>query len=113
MTGTAQLAWVPSAEMIEHANVTRFMRAHGIGSCEELIQKSARDPEWFWDVVTRDLGIHWFSPYGRVMDCAKGIPWTEWYLGGTLNITHNCLDRHLQGSRELDIAKLNRIAVKR
>ncbi len=102
--GTSQVAWTPSADLIERANVTRFMRAQGIGSYDELMARCATETEWFWDVVAKDLGIEWFTPYSRVMDCAKGIPWTEWYLGGRLNITHNCVDRHAQGPRAGKVA---------
>ncbi len=97
MTTPSAITWSPTAELVEHANVTRFMRAHGIESCAELIRRSVAEPEWFWDAAAKDLGIEWFAPYRQVMDSTKGIPWTEWYVGGTLNIAHNCLDRHLGG----------------
>ncbi len=84
----------PSDDMVENANITRFMRKHGIKTYDELIERAARDDEWFWDVVTEDLGIEWFRPYKQVRDTSAGIPWTKWYLGGRLNIVHNCLDRH-------------------
>jgi len=89
----------PSKQMVEQANVTRFMRKHGIATYDELIERTSRDNVWFWDVVTEDLGIEWFKRYHTVRDTSAGIPWTKWYLGGKINIVHNCLDRHAKGAR--------------
>lgn len=97
MTRTSQVAWRPDQQIVAQANITRFMREHGIASYEELIRRSTTEIEWFWDALPRALGVEWCTPYTRVMDTASGIPWTEWYVGGTLNITHNCLDRHAGG----------------
>ena len=85
--------------MVEQANITRFMRKHGIATYDELIERTSRDNVWFWDVVTEDLGIEWYKSYHTVRDTSAGIPWTKWYLGGKINIVHNCLDRHAKGPR--------------
>ncbi|MDQ3991876.1 MAG: AMP-binding protein [Actinomycetota bacterium] len=87
------IMWRPTPEYVERANVTRFMRAHGIESSGELVRRSRDDIEWFWDAVVRDLGIEFFSPYRRVLDTSKGIPWATWFEGGTINLAHNCVDR--------------------
>jgi len=87
------IVWNPSGEYVERANVTRFMRAHGIGSYEELVQRSQDDVEWFWDAVVKDLGIEFFEPYAQVLDTSDGIPWSTWFTGGTVNLAHNCVDR--------------------
>ncbi|MBI4564229.1 MAG: AMP-binding protein [Planctomycetes bacterium] len=89
------LIWTPSPETIERANVTRFMRRHGIRDYDELIHRSTADIAWFWDAALRDLGIEWYEPYRQVLDRSKGIEWTSWFLGGRINIVHNCLDRHV------------------
>jgi len=60
--------WTPAPEYVEGANVTRFMRAHGIGDYDELVRRSVADIEWFWDAVVRDLDIGFLEPYDRVLD---------------------------------------------
>ena len=45
------VVWSPSPEYVERANVTRFMRAHGIETYEELVARSVGDIAWFWDAV--------------------------------------------------------------
>ena len=90
MTG---IVWTPSDEYVERANVTRFMRANGIGSYHELVKRSQVEVEWFWDAVVRDLGIEFYRPYDRVLDESRGKPWARWFIGGSINLAHNCVDR--------------------
>ena len=94
----SEIVWNPSEEYIERANVTRFMRANGIGSYDELVKRSTDDIEWFWDAVVRDLGIDFYEPYQRVVDTSDGKPWAKWFVGGKLNLAHNCVDRWAKAS---------------
>ena len=91
--------WNPSPEVIEHANITRFMRRHGIAGYRELIAKSIDEIEWFWNAAVEDLQIEFFRPFERVMDSSGGIAWTRWFSGGTINLAHQCLDRHARSAR--------------
>ena len=52
----AEVAWRPTPEYVENANVTRFMRAHGIESIDEFRRRSVEDMEWFWDAVVEGPG---------------------------------------------------------
>ena len=72
----------------------RFMRKHRIHTLDELTKRSIDDMEWFWDACAKDLKIEWFKPYKKVLDTSKGIEWARWFIGGKLNIAHNCTDRH-------------------
>jgi acetyl-CoA synthetase len=78
---------------VERANVTRLMRAHGIDTIEELRRRSVADVEWYWDAVVKDLDIDFTTPYEKVLDTSKGVPWATWFTGGRVNITWNCVDR--------------------
>ena len=88
----ADVVWTPSSEVIERANVTRFMRAHGIGTYEELVARSTSDIEWFWDAVVKDLGIEFFQPYTQVLDTTAGVEWSRWFTGGLVNLANQCVD---------------------
>ena len=87
------IVWRPSEEYVARANVTRFMRAHGIETYEDLVRRSVDDIAWFWDAVVRDLGIEFFTPYTQVLDTSGGVEWTTWFGGGNVNLAHNCVDR--------------------
>jgi acetyl-CoA synthetase len=86
--------WTPPQDTVSRANVTRFMKAHGIPTREELHHRPVADVSWFWDAALKDLGVEWYAPYRQVLDRSKGIEWASWFLGGKINIVHNCLDRH-------------------
>ncbi|MGH2682392.1 MAG: AMP-binding protein [Actinomycetota bacterium] len=88
-----RIVWRPSHEYLERANVTRFMRTHGIETYEDLVRRSQEDIEWFWAAVAEDLGIEFFTPWDRVVDTSAGIPWAKWFVGGTTNLAHNCVDK--------------------
>ncbi len=93
----------PDPEFVEAANVTAFMRAHGIDDYDELIARTTGDVEgveasgveWFWDEVVDYLGLEFYEDYDAVRDDADGPQFSAWYPGGELNIAHNVLDRHV------------------
>ena len=47
----------------------------------------------------REMGVEWFEPYRQVMDASRGPEWAQWFVGGRLNIAHNCLDRWADSGR--------------
>jgi acetyl-CoA synthetase len=85
--------WTPTAEYVERANVTRFMRTHGIADYDELVRRSVADVEWFWDAVVHDLELEFLEPYERVLNTSRGIEWATWFEGGKVNLAHQCVDR--------------------
>ena len=96
--------WKPSPAVVEYSNVGRFMRRHGIGTYRELIDRSTDDIEWFWRAAVEDLGIEFYRPFDAVLDGSRGIAWTTWFPGSTINLAHQCVDRHAQSSRRDEIA---------
>lgn len=86
------ILWRPSPELVDRANVTRFMRTQGIRDLPELVRRSTSDTSWFWDAALKDLGVVWDRPYEKVRE--GGFPFAKWFVGGRLNIVTNCIDRH-------------------
>ena len=91
--------WKPSPEIVQHSNVGRFMRRHGIGTYRELIERSTSDIEWFWKAAIEDLDIQFFRPFDTLLDASRGIAWPRWFCGATVNLAHQCLDRHALSTR--------------
>jgi acetyl-CoA synthetase len=56
-------------------------------------QKSTQDPETFWDEIADNFT--WQKKWDKVLDWNFKDPKIEWFKGAQLNITENCLDRHL------------------
>lgn len=63
---------------------------------DRIYQRSLEDPEGFWDEIASEL--HWFKPWDRVLEWNE--PFAKWFVGGEINISYNCLDRHLSGWRK-------------
>jgi acetyl-CoA synthetase len=70
------------------------MDQHGIGSLDELQQRSTTDLEWFWNAVLRGLDIRFCERYERVVDLSRGLEWAQWCVGGRMNIVDSCLDKY-------------------
>ncbi|HYA17261.1 MAG TPA: acetate--CoA ligase [Bryobacteraceae bacterium] len=66
-------------------------RIGSMADYERLYEEADRDPEGFWGRIAKEL--EWFEPFGKVLEWNR--PWAKWFVGGKLNITHNCLDRHI------------------
>ena len=91
--------WEPSREWILQTNVWRFMEKLGFTDREAFLRYSRENLEEFWDRMVREAEIDWFRGYDRVLDTSRGVEWSEWFLGGKLNIAWNCLDRHVASGR--------------
>jgi acetyl-CoA synthetase len=72
-------------------------KAHvrSLAEYEELFARSIADPEGFWENAAREL--HWFSPWTKVLDW--DLPWAKWFVDGKINISYNCLDRHVHNGK--------------
>ncbi len=82
----------PPKELVENSNIMAFMKKHGITNLDELLNR-AQDLNWFWGEMAKEL--EWFKPWEKVLD-ESNAPFFKWYIGGKLNIAHNCLDRHMK-----------------
>ncbi len=77
-------------------NIERFMAREGVADFDTLLDRSIAEPEWFWDAVVRFLGVRFATPYDKVLDTTRGIPWATWFTGGALNAADVCVDRHAE-----------------
>jgi acetyl-CoA synthetase len=93
------MIWEPSREFIERTNVWRFMQRLGFTDREAFLHFSRENPARFWDELMREMGVEWFAPYRQVLDASRGPQWAQWFVGGRLNIAHNCLDRWADSGR--------------
>jgi acetyl-CoA synthetase len=67
-------------------------RARALVQDRSVYDRAEADPEGFWaDQAER---LQWFKRWDRVMEWTP--PWVKWFVGGTLNASYNCLDRHVE-----------------
>jgi acetyl-CoA synthetase len=93
------MIWEPSQVFIESTNVWRFMQRLGFSDRDQFLLFSREQPGRFWDELMREMRVEWFEPYRQVVDTSRGVEWTQWFIGGRLNIAHNCLDRWADSDR--------------
>ncbi|HEY1277180.1 MAG TPA: acetate--CoA ligase [Thermoleophilaceae bacterium] len=61
-----------------------------------VYEEAERDFERWWETQAAELD--WFESWGRVLDWSNP-PFAKWFVGGKLNASHNCLDRHVEAGR--------------
>jgi acetyl-CoA synthetase len=79
-TAIAQTAFVQSLE--------EYQRLH---------DRAVADPEEFWGKLA-ETELHWFRKWDQVLDWQP--PFAQWFVGGKLNVSYNCLDRHLKTEKQ-------------
>ena len=62
-----------------------------------------RDWEEFWETEGR-ARVTWFEPFSKLYEWEP--PYAKWYLGGKLNVTYNCVDRHVEVEQHYDLPGL-------
>jgi len=70
-------------------------RRSAVANDPEIYARAARDPEAFWAGQAREL--EWITPFTQVLE--GGFPSPKWFSDGTLNVSANCLDRHVRAGR--------------
>ena len=63
---------------------------------EGVYQKAGQDPEGYWAHWAEEL--EWFKPWNRILEWKP--PYAKWFVGGKINASANCIDRHLKGPRK-------------
>ena len=81
----------PSPEFVAAAHV----------SDESMYDEASADHEKFWDRQAREL-VDWNEPWTQV--CEWDLPYSEWFVGGKLNVSYNCLDRHVLAGKGSKVA---------
>jgi acetyl-CoA synthetase len=82
-----------------------FAAGARVGSLEQyeaMYRRSVEEPEAFWAEAAS--GLEWFAPWEKVVEGEMGS--TKWFVGGKLNLSHNCVDRHAAGARREKVALL-------
>jgi acetyl-CoA synthetase len=65
-----------------------------------IYREAARSPEKFWERFAKELD--WFKPWKSVLQWK--LPYAKWFVGGKLNVSYNCLDRHITTARRTKAA---------
>ena len=77
----------PDREFTRQANWNKKQTA-------EYRAMADKNPERFWAKMAKE-NLSWFTPWKKVLDWKP--PFAKWFVGGKLNVSYNCVDRHLEG----------------
>jgi len=88
--------FIPTEEQTTNSNIFQLMKKCNTTSLDELSKKASKNIEWFWQQVDNDIGIVWDKPYQKVLDTSKGIPWSEWFIGGMTNIYKSSVEKFVK-----------------
>jgi len=71
---------------------TKAAHIRSLAQYRKLYKESVAAPEKFWAKQAKQELV-WFKPWTKVLKWEE--PFAQWFVGGQLNVSHNCLDRHL------------------
>ena len=88
---TEDRTFPPSAEFV----------ASALANDRSLYDEADADFEAFWARQAREL-LTWYDDFDQILDWQ--LPFAKWFVGGTLNVSYNCLDRHVEAGNGDKIA---------
>ena len=91
---TESRVFKPSAEFSKKARIS------SMAQYKKMHEESIKHPDKFFGREAKEL--HWTKPFTKVLDWK--CPNAKWFIGGKLNVSENCLDRHLDGLRKTKAA---------
>lgn len=91
MSDTVKPIFQPNREFAKNARIKNMCEYH------ELQNWATEDFEGFWGHFSQEK-IDWFKPYAKVLD-ESNAPFYQWFVGGKLNVAHQCIDRHLDSRK--------------
>lgn len=78
-----------------HAEFSAQAQIKSLVEYQEIYDRAKANPAEFWAELAKQE-LEWFEPWQTVLDWQP--PFVKWFAGGKINISHNCLDRHLTTS---------------
>ncbi len=90
--GTPDIIPTQTFSGFENAQIDSMKTYHA------LYKRSTENPEAFWADMAQE-NIDWFKSWDTVLESDLSVPKVSWFKGGKLNVSYNCLDRHVKSSR--------------
>ncbi|MCW5627037.1 MAG: acetate--CoA ligase, partial [Burkholderiales bacterium] len=84
--------FAPSPAFVAQANI------RGLDEYRRLCAEAEADYAGFWGRLARE-NLQWHKPFTQILD-ESNAPFVQWFADGELNVSYNCLDRHLQTQPE-------------
>ncbi len=81
---------------VERFEAPRAFSERALLNDPAVYERAAADPQGWW--AEQAAALDWFEPWQQVLDDSNP-PFYKWFVGGKLNVSYNCLDRHVEAGR--------------
>ncbi len=98
-----KIKWVTEKDEKGRYWPSEEMKKKAFVSDKAVYKKAAEDPEAFWAEKAKE-GLDWFEPFTKAYDW--NAPHYKWFIGGKINASYNCLDRHVKAGKGDKIAMI-------
>jgi acetyl-CoA synthetase len=82
---------------VERFDAPEAFREHALLKDPAIYEEAERDPQAWWGRQAEEL-LDWSQPWDQVLDDSNP-PFYKWFVGGKLNASYNCLDRHVEAGQ--------------
>ena len=93
--------FIPPEDLVKNSNVWQWMKKKGFTDEREMRDWTQKNYVDFWDEMALTYA-DWHEPYTQVLEWKP--PYAKWFLGGKINATYNCVDRHAKSWRRNKLA---------
>src|SRR5204863_2514846 len=98
------IAWTPTPDIIDRAQLTKFMKQVGVSTWDELYEFSIRDVEKFTEEVLKFLDIKFDPPYEKLLDTSNGIEFPRWFQRNADALVRNEPEGRTTNTRESPVS---------
>ncbi|MEQ1806787.1 MAG: acetate--CoA ligase, partial [Burkholderiaceae bacterium] len=77
--------------------IVRGAHVSGMAAYQKLVAQAQADPAAYWSRLAREF-VSWKKPFTKGLDASEA-PFFKWFEDGSLNVSYNCLDRHVQSGK--------------
>ena len=81
----------PSQAAVQGAHIS------GMAAYQKLVAEAQADYDGYWSRLAREF-VSWKKPFTKALDASEA-PFFKWFDDGTLNVSYNCLDRHVEAGK--------------
>jgi len=85
------------------ADISKKAYVKSMKDYEKIYAESIKDPPAYWAKVAEEE-VEWFQKWDKVFEWDPKEAKHQWFIGGKLNVSYNCLDRHVKGKRKDKVA---------
>jgi acetyl-CoA synthetase len=89
-------AWIPQDMDKKTSNIGRILKMKGLSSYNDLYNWSISNPQEYFDMVVKKVGVTFDEPYSQPFDLSNGVKDVKYFPGAKLNIAKSCFNKRAE-----------------